>query len=705
MVGVWLILAVAAAPLAGRLKNVTDDRFLSLLPSNSDPVRVNDLVRKLVPGHVNATVIVVYARTGGLTPSDQQAIESQAIHLRALKGVLTTTPPFGPGSQPGLVSANHAVAVTVTPLNSKDQQIAAALTAIRAQLRAQPAGLTVHVTGGDALESDLNQAIGRAGPTLLLVTGVLVLVLLIATYRSPLLAVLPLVVVGLSYAIAAALAYALAKSGVKVTSTSASLLLVLMFGAGTDYCLLVVTRYKQRLTGVPEKEAAAAGAMSMSAPAILASSATVIGAMLTLLAARLATTTTLGPIAALGVFTVLLASLTLFPAILSLTGREGFWPNRSVAYYPERAARAEAEPRQSRWSRATGRLLSVRCWPSRWSSSCSASGRSAGTQDRAENSIIQGIRGQTDSTRGYKTLTSGFSPGALEPATVALYSPTGSVPAGDVPLAQSRLRAIPGVGTVSGVTSRSPSGNLVALSAVFTDNPELAPALARTRVMQRAVNRLPGGVEGLIGGESATLAVYQSGAENDLRTVVPLVLVVILVTLALLLRAIVAPLYLLLSVVLSFFGTLGASLAFFRLVLGKHGFDPNFPLFTFVFLVALGVDYNIFLMDRVRREASRFGTKQGVLRGVRATGPVITSAGLILAGTFASLSTLPVVLLLELGLSVAFGVLVDTFLVRTVFVPAITLLAGDRAWWPSRLKVRPFRAGARGARRAPTRFR
>jgi RND superfamily putative drug exporter len=240
------------------------------------------------------------------------------------------------------------------------------------------------------------------------------------------------------------------------------------------------------------------------------------------------------------------------------------------------------------------------------------------------------------------------------------------------------------VGAVTSVTSRSSDGRIATFDVVFSDDPYSNPALERVELMRERLDTLGPGLQALVGSGSAIQLDYREAANRDLKVIVPVVLLVIFVTLVALLRALVAPLYLIGSVILSFFGILGISLAIWHFLLGESDFDASFPTFAFVFLVALGVDYNIFLMDRVREEARREGTRKGLLRAFIATGPVITSAGIILAGTFAVLLTMPITILAEVGLTVALGVLIDTFLVRSVMVPAITQLLGDRAWWPSR---------------------
>jgi RND superfamily putative drug exporter len=244
---------------------------------------------------------------------------------------------------------------------------------------------------------------------------------------------------------------------------------------------------------------------------------------------------------------------------------------------------------------------------------------------------------------------------------------------------------VPDIGTITGVTGQSEDGQAAAFNVAFPDDPYSNDALDRTDEMRDALAALGPEVRGYVGGVSAIQADYRDGAQRDAQLIVPLVLLVIFLTLIALLRAIVAPLYLIGSVILSFFGIFGVCLVFFTQVLGETGFDPSLPIFAFIFLVALGVDYNIFLMDRVREEAKRIGTRRGALRALVATGPVITSAGIILAGTFAVLAMLPIDILLEIGTVVAFGVLVDTFVVRSMLVPALVTVVGEKSWWPSAL--------------------
>jgi RND superfamily putative drug exporter len=297
------------------------------------------------------------------------------------------------------------------------------------------------------------------------------------------------------------------------------------------------------------------------------------------------------------------------------------------------------------------------------------------------------FRKDTDSTDGFKTLSTGFPKGTLYPNTVLVERGNGVLQPPDVAAVQAAVKSVPGVAAVSGPTAQSTDKRATTFAATFADDPFGQPALDRVHtVREKIAAAAPPGVSAKLGDGSALRADYGDAASSDQSTVIPLVLLVIGLTLVALLRALVAPLYLLATVLVSFFATLGISLVVFDKVFGEARVDPAYPFFAFVFLVALGVDYNIFLMDRVREEARRHGTKEGALRALVATGPVITSAGLILAGTFAVLMTLPLDILLELGFTVALGVLLDTFLVRTLMVPSIVKIVGDASWWPAKLR-------------------
>jgi putative drug exporter of the RND superfamily len=688
VVGFWLLLLVLSQ-LPGKLTNVTEDRIASFLPDDSAAIVADKVIEDRFPGGQTTSSVAVYHRAGGLTDADQQTIADEAQKMGEVKGVLPPVAPFSSGAPEGLVSQDGATAFTVIPINATTQQAINDVTDEVRDIANGGSGLTAQVTGPAALETDLRHGFESADVALLLVTGLLVLAILLLIYRSPVLAFVPLITVIIAYSIASGVIKILADAGMQVTSISTSLLLVLMFGAGTDYCLLLVARYVEELHTHEDKHAAIRTAIPRVGPAIIASAGTVTLAMLVLLVAELASTRTVGPVNAIGIMIVMVASLTLLPAILAIVGRRGFWPSKRAVFDPTQVPQEALEDGDTRWARH-GRRVTRRPWFTIGAITVIfLVGATGVTQYSSEATVLGAFRNSTEGTEGYDTLKAAFPPGALGPATVVVDRQDGPITDADVTAAQDALKKVPQIGTITDPTGRSEDGKVVAFNVAFPDDPYSNAALDRTQEMRDALAGLGPELKGYVGGVSAIMRDYRDGAQHDLDVVVPLVLIVILLTLVALLRAIVAPLYLIGSVILSFFGILGVCLVFFTQVLDETGFDPSFPIFAFIFLVALGVDYNIFLMDRVREEAKRIGTRRGALRALVATGPVITSAGIILAATFSVLAMLPITVLVELGTVVAFGVLVDTFVVRSMLVPAIITVVGDKSWWPSAMGRTP----------------
>ena len=685
VVAFWIILAVVFSPLSGKLADATQNRISGWLPDDSPSRQADRILADRFPGGDTANAVLVYEREGGLTDADKQLIAEDAATADAVERVETPIVPFTPRAPQGLVSEDGSIAFSVAPIAATNQHV---INNTVEELREQTGGaegVTQYVTGAPALEHDLNTAFESADFALLAVTGLFVLTLLLLIYRSPVIALVPLITVAVAYTIASGIIKLLADGGMEVSSTATSLLAVLMFGAGTDYCLLLVARYTEELHTREDKHEAIALAVPQAAPAIIASAGTVMAALLVLLLAELSMTATLGPVDAIGIAIVMLASITMLPAMLAIVGRRGFWPSKRGVFDPQAVA-VSHEGGSSRWE-SLGKRVSRRPWFTIGAVVLLFLVLATGlTQYKAEADIIGSFRNDTEGTRGFEALQRGFPPGAVAPATVIVDRKEGAITRQDVASAQQRLGEVPEIGQITPPTNRSRDGRAVAFQVLFEDDPYANPALERTDEMRAALAGLGPDFDSYVGGVSATQLDYREGSQRDLKLLVPLVLLVILLTLIALLRAIIAPLYLIGSVILSFFGILGLSLVVFNVVLDEQEFDPNLPLFAFIFLVALGVDYNIFLMDRVREEAARVGTRRGALRALVATGPVITSAGIILAGTFAALITLPITILLEIGICVALGVLVDTFIVRSMLVPAIITVVGDKSWWPSKLK-------------------
>jgi RND superfamily putative drug exporter len=687
VVGIWVVL-LAIPMAAGPLADVTEDRISSFLPDDSAAIVADKMIEERFPGAVTTSSVAVYHRDGGLTPADQGVIADEAQALRGIEGVFAEglAVPFSEGAPEGLVSPDGTTAFIVIPINATTQQDINVLTEEAREVVNGGAGLTAEVTGAAALETDLRHAFEAADFALLAAVGVLVLILLLAIYRSPMIALIPLVVVGISYMISTGIIKLLADVGMQVTSISTALLAVLMFGAGTDYCLLLVARYSEELHTHEDRYEALQRAIPRAAPAIIASAGTVILAMLVLILAELASSRTVGPVNAIGILIVMLASITLLPAFLAIVGRRGFWPSKRAVYDPNYVPDEAPEDGDSRWARL-GRAVTRRpVFTIVAVSGLFLVGAIGLTQYEEQATVAGAFRTETEGTRGFDTLAAAFPAGALGPSTVVVDRRDGPIQDADYAAARAALEEVPQIAAITEPTGRSEDGRALAFNVAFADDPYSNEALDRTEVMRDALGALEGqGLTGYVGGLSAVMKDYRDGAQRDAQLVIPLVLIVVLLTLIALLRAIVAPLYLIGSVILSFFGVFGASLVFFTTVLDETGFEPALPLFAFIFLVALGVDYNIFLMDRVREEARHIGTRRGILRALVATGPVITSAGIILAGTFAVLAMLPIDVLLMLGVIVSVGVLVDTFIVRSMLVPAIVTVVGDKSWWPSKL--------------------
>jgi putative drug exporter of the RND superfamily len=677
---VWIAAVLAFSPLASKLGDVTNDETASFLPEDAESTRVQELLKERFPGGETTIGLLVYRREGGLTDADRTKIARDA--RRVDDAIPVTQPaqvPFTADAPPGLVSENGAAAYTVVTVPLDFDRVADWGKESRDLVGDGGGGLEVYVTGDLGLWADFEEVFGEVDTKLLGATVLLVLVLLGAIYRAPLIAIIPLVVVGLAYQIASGFIYLYAEAGNTVNSNSTGILVVLMFGVGTDYCLLLVSRYREELHRVEDKHEAMSRALRRAGPALLASGCTVIAAMLVLLLADTGSTNGLGPVSAIGVASVLLAGLTLLPALLTAAGRRGFWPrSRTVAHRPE----ADLGERPGIWRRFGGRVLrrpGVALAATTALFGLFALGLLAYQEDY---SIGGFFKKDVDSVDGFDVLAESFPEGALSPTSIIVQRDGGEAREADIATTRERIEGIDGVASVS-EPQLSEDGAIGKIDVTFVDDPYSEAALARVDTLRDGVSDLPEGATALVGAGSAVQQDFNDAAARDLRVIVPVALLVITLILGILLEAIVAPLVLIATVLASFFGTLGLSIFFFIEVQGSAGVDASLPIFAFIFLVALGVDYTIFLMSRVREEARTHGTREGVLRALSATGPVITSAGLILAGTFAVLMTLPVTFAFNIGFMVAVGILLDTFVVRTIMVPAAVELLGDRVWWPS----------------------
>ena len=707
VVTLWLIAAVVAQPIGSKLTDETTDDTESFLPDSAESTEVVQKLDDEFEAGETTQGLILYKREGGLTAADKQKILDDAEKVQIARDgsepeiPLTEDPqiPFQPGSPPGLVSPDGDVAYTVLTIPTADdfdtqgERGLAARDVIEEE--PGPPGLEVLLTGDLGFGADAHEVFDSIDAKLLFATVLLVLVLLGAIYRAVLVALSPLIVVFFAYTVATAFIYALAKGGETVSSNSTTILVVLMFGVGTDYCLLLVSRYREELHRLQDKHEAMQQALSRSGPAILASGMTVALAMLVLRLADSGNVSSLGPVAAIGVFTAMIAGLTLLPALLTIFGRRGFWPRtKTVGYDPQRAA----EVRRGVWRRIGDKVL-ARPLPALLVTSLAFAAGALGLfAYKVDYSTTTFFKKEVDSVEGFEILGEEFPKGTLAPTTLL-------VEHRDAPASQAQVaEAVKRIQGVDGVAAAVPHGTfaetgcvpddedtdgcsrddrIVLVDVVLESDPLEKSSLDITPRLREAVQDLGPGVTALVGGTTAINYDFDEATQQDFRKIVPLALLLIAIILAILLRALVAPLVLIASVVLSFLCTLGVSVLFIRYVVGDAGLDASIPTFAFIFLVSLGIDYTIFLMARVREEARTYGTREGTLRALTATGPVITSAGIILAGTFSVLMTLPVTFTFDLGFMVALGILLDTFIVRTIMVPAAVELIGDRIWWPS----------------------
>jgi putative drug exporter of the RND superfamily len=676
VVGFWAILLIILLPLQSKLTGAEKNDAKQWLPGNAESTKVVDLQSRFVPSNIESAV-VVYARTSGLTAADRAKAAADARRFAGLPGV-------GPGRVTGPIpSADGQALQTILLVNVGPQGADAnkAADAIRAIASSNANGLTPHltgpltsyITGPLGITADANKVFGGTSTTLLYSAVAVVIVILLITYRSPVLWLLPLISSVAALITAEAVIYLLAAhAGLTVTGLSVGILEVLVFGASTDYALLIVARYREELRRHDRRHPAMAEALRRAGPAIIASAFTVILATLTLSAAEMNSTKSLGPVLAIGVAVAMVSMLTLLPALMVTFPRGVFWPYRPVY--------GSAEPTyRGMWARV-GWAIAPR--PRRvWVTTAVVLGVLAlGLTGLKASGVTyaQTFRGHPDSVTGQTVLAAHFPAGTSHPVLVI-----GNASAA-APL-RSAFAATPGITAVTPPVTKS---SYAYLQGTLTAPPDSQAAYNTIDRVRSAVHAVPG-ASAVVGGDTATNLDENSANAHDRNLVIPLILAVVFVILGLLLRALVAPLILTATVVLSFAAALGVSAVFFNHVFGFGGADTAFPLYTFVFLVALGIDYNIFLMTRVREEAKKRDARHGALTALAATGGVITSAGFVLAATFATLATIPLTILTEIGFTVAFGILLDTLIVRSVLVTALNLDAGHRMWWPGKLARKP----------------
>ena len=667
----WLVSSAFTGPATGLLGEVQENDFAAFLPASAESTQVIDIQegfsdQETIPG------IIVWESDEPVTDANLATVNDQISEIAQVEGVA------GPASPP-TVSEDQLAIVSFVPLSDSldSEEIDAAVTEIR-DIISGATGLTGYVTGTAGILADFAEVFADIDGLLLLVALGVVLVILLIVYRSPLLPFVVLFGSLLALSLASALVYVLAKQDIlTLNGQSQGILFILVVGATTDYSLLLVARYREELRRHENKYDAMRAAYRAAIEPILASGGTVILGVMMLVFSDLNSNRSLGPVAAVGILGALMAALTYLPAALLLLGRKAYWPVHPD-YGTER-------PAAGFWA-GVARLVSRH--PRRiWIITALALGGFALYATQFDASGVpqsDAFTTETNGTQGQKVLAEHFPGGSGSPIVII-------GPEADAQETLGVVRGTEGVASATPVTD--PPGvpgapvavvdGVVQIEAVTEYEPDSEEAEQLVVDLREGLDAVSEDV--LVGGNTAVNLDVKLTTQRDLKVIIPLVLLVTLLVLMALLRAVAAPVLLIATVVLSFAATVGVAAFVFFTLAGMAGSDPAIQLFGFVFLVSLGIDYNIFLMTRIREESINLGTRPGILKGLAVTGGVITSAGLVLAATFGALMVLPLLFLVQIAFLVSFGVLLDTFVVRSLLVPALAYDIGPKVWWPSKL--------------------
>ena len=674
VIAVWIVIAGALA-MGPKLQSVTsNDASKSLAPS-VESKRADALQQASFPNAKGTPLIVVFSADAPLTAADKAAIAAGDTWLKSgAEPVNSTKVEYSPDGKGALLFASLNG-------NPGDEAFRDSVQTIRDHFGETAGAMQVRVTGPGGLITDVYKIFLNADVKLLIGTVILVLVLLLLIYRSPVLPFVPLIAVGFGYFVAGGLLALIAKAlGDTLSGQATSLMVILLFGAGTDYGLLLISRYREELRRESDARVALTTALGETWEAIAASGITVTLAVLTLSFANYGDYVSFAPVLGGGVFITLIAGLTLMPALLALLGRRAFWP---------RVPKQGDATRPGAWQRIAERVAAA---PKRAAVVVAAilvvlamgcffySPRFSFTEDFLTS---------MPSSEGYTLLEKHFPEGALAPTTVLIKAPQ-APPAFVTGMVTGALSKSPGVAAAF-PTGTADGGRLLSFQVIFKGDPYSKETLQQLRELRMTAQKAAAAGKGtaLVGGPTAIQADTWQISNRDTIVVAVVALIVVGVILAILLRALIAPVYLLLTNLLSYLAALGATIVITEKILGWDRISYRIPLYMFIFLVALGSDYNIFITTRIRGEALLNGLREGTVRAVAATGGVLTSAGIILAGTFLILLSQPVKDLGEISIGVALGVLIDTFLVRTALVPGLTLWIGPKAGWPGPRWTKP----------------
>jgi len=680
VIGAWIIIAVAVIATAPALPTTTNEA--SFLPSSYESIKAQNLQDQAFPqaGKVDATAaIIVFARSdrGPLTPADKAKVASIASTLndKHIANILSVT--AGPASPNGLVQT-ASVAMTNDVVNGSGTQAADAIKVLRADIKPLISGadLYVGVTGAAAQQLDSQQSGNKAEQVVLLATLILILVLLLVIFRSPIIALMPIITIAIVAGVAQGLiADVNSALNLNADSQTTVILIVVLFGIGTDYILFLMFRYRERLRAGDAPRQAMATAVERVGEVIASAASVVIVAFLALLLSSLSIFRSLGPTLAIAVAVTLVAALTLIPAVVTLLGTRVFWPSKAW----------QREPKGARFA-AIGRSLGKR--PAVFAG---VSGlvlvaltiAALGFKPTFDLSSA-GIPSTAESQVALTVLERGLPPGATDPTQVYLHATSGTLTAAEIADYGTKLKTMDGVGAVAPANVSADQAT-AEYTVTLSEDPQSTTAVntVKNGLRPQAHAAAPPGTYALVGGTTAVFADIQAATNHDYAVVFPVAAVIILVILMLLLRSLVAPWYLMLSVGLGFGATLGATVLVFQVFAGQAGLVFLLPVYMYLFVVALGTDYNILMIARLREQAQQgMPPRQAAADAVRHAGPAIASAGLILAGTFASLVLAGNSILQQIGFAVAAGIALAAFVMAMFFSPSLTALVGNRAWWP-----------------------
>ena len=680
VIALWVIAAVAVIATSPGLPTTASES--SFLPGSYESIRAANLQDQAFPqaGHVTSSAaVIVFGRAEGgrLTGADSARIAAIARSLGSRHIPNITGITAGPPSPNRLVQT-ALVAMPDHVVNGSSTAGADAVKVLRADIKPLMAGtgLTEGVTGAAAQQLDSQQSSQRAQQIVLLATLALILVLLLVIFRSPVIALLPLVVIALVSQVATGLISDVNKAlHLNADSSISTILIVVLFGIGTDYILFLMFRYREGLRRGEDAKQAMVSAVTRVGEVIASAAGVVIAAFLALLLSTLSVLRSMGPALAIAVAVTLIAGLTLIPAVASLLGPRLFWPSRSW----------RREPKAARFT-AIGRALGRRPGVFAAVSGLVLIALTIGAFGYKPTFDLSsaGIAGNAESQTALKTLEKGLPPGATDPTDVLLHATARPLPAADLAAYDARLKTLPGVGAVA-APKLSADGATADYTVTLSYDPQSTAAVnaMKNTLAPGAHAAAPAGTYALVGGTTSVFADIQRAVNHDYAVVFPAAAVIILLILALLLRSVVAPWYLMASVGLGFGATLGASVLVFQNLRGQAGLVFLLPVYMYLFVVALGTDYNILMIARLREQAAAgMDPRQAAAVALRHAGPAIGAAGLILAGTFASLTLAGNTILSQIGFAVSCGIALAAFVMAMFFSPSLTALIGRRAWWP-----------------------